>query len=370
MAVLTIGIAVYNVGSEFLCACLDSVVKNKNDNVEIIIVDDCSTDCSAQICAEYAKQDSRIRIITNKENMGVSASRNRMIDEANGEWILFLDGDDMLSEDTAEIVQKDIDCAYDVLIYDWVLCFNEKSAGRNITTPQPMELNRETLRQLSIACLTNSPMPDGFSGISSGLHSKVCRTDFIRRNNIRFVEGLKKAEDSLFFANVYFYAGKALYEYKTFVYYYRRNIMSVTKRYNPNFRAITDRYIQEIYNAKQRLYPGREDVDELYFRYRVTAAVIDNMQLVIFHKDNCDKMQMRRRMFLELCDTEPYKTALDRDDVKHYANYERRLALLLAKKRRFFSLNFAYKHNLVFRIYGFTQNKLRILKDKIKRVSK
>ena len=70
-------------------------------------------------------------------------------------------------------------------------------------------------------------------------------------------------------------------------------------------------------------------------------------------------------MFLELLDAEPYKSGLNRDDVKKYADYERRLALLLAKKKRFFALDFAYKHNLVFRIYGFTQNKLRILKEKI-----
>lgn len=365
MAALTIGIPVHNVDKEFLCACLDSVLKNKNDNVEIIIVDDCSTDQSPQVCAEYAERDPRIRIITHKKNLGVSAARNRIIDEAQGEWITFVDGDDILSDDAIEAVLENEGKPYDVLIYDFALFLCEKNIDRSIAKTEPRELDGTILKQLSIACLTNSPVPDGLKGISSGLHAKACKTDFIRKHNIRFQEGLKKAEDSLFYANVYYFADKALYENKI-IYYYRRNPMSVTNRYNPDFKKITDNYVKEIYKQKEKLYPEREDVTELYYRYRVTSAVIDNMQLVIFHKNNKEKAKKRRVMFLELLDEEPYKTALSRDDIKNYANYERRLALLLAKKKRFYTLDFAYKHNLVFRIYGFTQNKLRILKEKLR----
>lgn len=86
-------IPVYNV-APYLRECLDSVLAQTYTDWEAVCVDDGSTDGSGKILDEYAKNDSHIRVV-HKANGGVSSARNRGLEEAKGEWILFLDGDDL-----------------------------------------------------------------------------------------------------------------------------------------------------------------------------------------------------------------------------------------------------------------------------------
>lgn len=101
MIKISVIIPVYNV-EEYLKECLDSVINQTLKEIEIICIDDCSTDSSYSILEEYAKKDSRIVLIKNKENMGVGYNRNIGIKEAKGEYIGFIDSDDYISEDYYE----------------------------------------------------------------------------------------------------------------------------------------------------------------------------------------------------------------------------------------------------------------------------
>ena len=101
MIKVSVIIPVYNV-EEYLKECLDSVINQTLKEIEIICIDDCSTDSSYSILEEYAKKDSRIVLIKNKENMGVGYNRNIGIKEAKGEYIGFIDSDDYISEDYYE----------------------------------------------------------------------------------------------------------------------------------------------------------------------------------------------------------------------------------------------------------------------------
>ena len=91
---ISVVVPVYNV-EQYLKKCLDSIIKQKYNNLEIIIVNDGSTDNSQKICQEYVKKDKRIKLITQK-NQGLSAARNTGIDNAHGKYISFVDSDDYL----------------------------------------------------------------------------------------------------------------------------------------------------------------------------------------------------------------------------------------------------------------------------------
>ena len=91
-AAISVVIPVYNV-EQYLCECLNSVVNQTFSDLEIIIVDDGSTDGSGKICDEYAEKDSRIQVI-HKENGGLGNARNVGMDAADGKYIVFLDSDD------------------------------------------------------------------------------------------------------------------------------------------------------------------------------------------------------------------------------------------------------------------------------------
>lgn len=94
---ISVIVPVYNVKS-LLPRCIDSLLNQKFTDYEVLLVDDGSTDGSGDICDEYGKKDSRIKVI-HKSNEGVSRTRNRGIDEARGEWITFVDSDDYITPD-------------------------------------------------------------------------------------------------------------------------------------------------------------------------------------------------------------------------------------------------------------------------------
>ena len=91
---LSIIVPVYNV-REYLEACLDSILHQTYRNLEIIIVDDGSRDGSSEICDRYAHKDSRITVI-HQSNQGLSGARNTGLDHIHGEWVAFVDSDDVM----------------------------------------------------------------------------------------------------------------------------------------------------------------------------------------------------------------------------------------------------------------------------------
>ncbi|WP_157159380.1 glycosyltransferase family 2 protein [Brachyspira pilosicoli] len=101
MIKVSIVVPVYNV-ENYLRECLESIINQTLKEIEIICIDDCSTDNSYSILEEYSKKDDRILLIKNPKNMGVSYSRNIGIKESKGEYIGFIDSDDYISKDYYE----------------------------------------------------------------------------------------------------------------------------------------------------------------------------------------------------------------------------------------------------------------------------
>ena len=98
--VVSVIIPVYNV-EKYLEECIDSVLAQTYQNIEIILVDDGSTDSSGLICDRYAEKNTNISVIHQK-NSGLSAARNSGLNKANGDYIYFLDSDDYISADAIE----------------------------------------------------------------------------------------------------------------------------------------------------------------------------------------------------------------------------------------------------------------------------
>lgn len=97
MPLVSIIMPVYNV-EEYLASSIDSVLAQSAKDFELLLINDGSKDRSLEICNEYAQKDSRIRVL-DKPNGGVSSARNMGLDEAKGEWIMFVDSDDWLTAD-------------------------------------------------------------------------------------------------------------------------------------------------------------------------------------------------------------------------------------------------------------------------------
>ena len=94
---ISVIVPVYNV-EEYLDRCIESIVNQTYKNLEILLIDDGSTDNSYNICDKWAKKDNRIKVV-HKENGGVSSARNVGLDVATGDYIGFVDSDDYISID-------------------------------------------------------------------------------------------------------------------------------------------------------------------------------------------------------------------------------------------------------------------------------
>lgn len=99
--VISIIVPVYNVET-YIEKCLQSICRQSYNNIEIIVVDDCSTDKSVAVCERYAAKDNRIRVLHSEKNQGVSAARNRGMEYANGDYYMFVDSDDWIEPELCE----------------------------------------------------------------------------------------------------------------------------------------------------------------------------------------------------------------------------------------------------------------------------
>ena len=95
--IVSIIIPFYN-REKYITKCLDSVLNQSYQNIEVILINDASTDNTMQICQQYMKQDPRIKLLCNEINLGVSRSRNIGLEAANGEYIVFVDSDDFITK--------------------------------------------------------------------------------------------------------------------------------------------------------------------------------------------------------------------------------------------------------------------------------
>ena len=131
MEKISIIIPVYN-GEEFLKRCLDSIIVQTYQNWELIIVNDGSTDKTKDIIEEYIEKDKRI-VVINKDNSGVSDSRNIGIDYSTGDYITFVDADDFLEKNMLlsiiELLNKE---KYDVIRYNYFKNYSNNKEIKNI----------------------------------------------------------------------------------------------------------------------------------------------------------------------------------------------------------------------------------------------
>ena len=202
-------IPVYNV-EKYIKECLDSVACQIKKNVEIIIVDDGTKDNSGVICDEYARKYNFIKVI-HKENEGVSVARNTALEKAVGEYIMFLDSDDKLSNGIIEKVLNLIKIEEDLYTfgYDEI-----DENGIEITSKKGMlkegEYNKQDFLKKYYKNHKNFPW---------AIWQNVFKRKIVVENNVRFPVGIKAAEDTDFYLTYLKYVEKIKFIEKPIIQY-------------------------------------------------------------------------------------------------------------------------------------------------------
>ena len=249
---ITIIVPIYN-ASKYLKRCIESIVNQTYNNLEIILIDDGSTDDSGSICDYFASKDKRIKVI-HKKNEGVSSSRNYGIKYSAGDYICFLDSDDYYDHNFIK------EMYYKILKQDADICY----CGY-------IKFNHKKVKNTSKKCLLNY-----FSGktqIQTGCF--LIKKSLITNHNLRFEEGVSWGEDYRFFASVIFHAKKIAYLKKYYLYY---NIAGSNKLSNVKVDMI-EKDKKMVFDIISDLSLSKKEEDML-LQYRLPALLINKIYLL------------------------------------------------------------------------------------------
>lgn len=178
-------------GARYLGACLDSLLAQTERDFEAIVIDDGSQDESLALAQTYARRDARVRVL-HQANSGVSAARNAGLAQARGEWIAFVDSDDLLPPDALETMLSGAGDGVDM-----VVCPHETfdALGQtDVVIPETRWMDRSGARQRR-AVARRLIEGDSVLNIMCG---KLHRRALIEREGLRLTAGVKVAEDALF----------------------------------------------------------------------------------------------------------------------------------------------------------------------------
>ena len=213
MIKVSVIIPVYNV-EKYLEECLQSVCKQTLKDIEIICINDGSTDKSGQILKDFAKKDKRI-VLIEQENQGVSIARNNGIKVAKGEYIGFVDSDDWIDPDFYEkLYQSAKKFDTDIALAGHKSYIDEKSGKEKIT----VKYNKEKV-------ITNFNRKMSSLELCGAVWNKIYKPNLILENQVWFPEG-RTYEDGIWNLHVFYLAKKICTVPKCF-YHYRYNLTSI-----------------------------------------------------------------------------------------------------------------------------------------------
>lgn len=231
---ISVIIPVYN-AEPFLSRCMESIQAQNYLNMEIICINDGSTDNSLELLKKFSSQDKRIRVLT-QENQGQSAARNRGMQEAKGEYISFIDADDYIKNGLYDYFAENA-----AKVEPDVFMFNGDIIQENETTSFfQQSMFSDNVKENDV--FDYRQITNYFYGNQS-ICNKIYRRDFLLANHLKMIEG-KVFEDTYFNFMTLVKAQKIQYTLQSFYVYCNNNPSSTTKTFSENAFGLFDVFEQ------------------------------------------------------------------------------------------------------------------------------
>ena len=292
---ISVIIPVYNV-AKYLPRCLDSVIGQTYNNLEIILVDDGSTDNSLEICNQYAKQDKRI-VVIHQENGGLSAARNSGMDHMHGEFFTFIDSDDWVTPDYCQTLWELLEQTN--ADFSWGGFTTVSSEGSFCTTQEAfnwLSPKNKTLSLDEIVCLS----------IALNEHAAWAKLFCTKRfGHLRFNGFYAQSEDLDFFIQILQFNAKIAYSSKIIYFYNRQNPHAITA----SFCFIHQEKILNQYDIlrdlciKNHCFRALEELNDFvtcFYCLFVTQTILkgNNKDIQLFFSKHKNELALRRKDFL------------------------------------------------------------------------
>ena len=250
---ISVIIPVYNV-EHYVERCIVSIINQTyTEDVECIIINDCTQDRSMEIVEKLVEQYSgpiQFRLLHHEYNRGIAAVRNTGLNAANGHYIIYIDSDDYCEPDMLEkMYAKAIEEDADIVVTDFWMEFHDKQVYQ-----KDNKVSSEIISRLQELLLNK---------VSSMLWNKLVRRKIYVDNFIQSVEGINNGEDYLLMHYLYYYADRIVYLPFAFVHYVKYNVSACTYSLS----------LTSLYN----IIEGENRLVEFYIEKRIDKCLINEL---------------------------------------------------------------------------------------------
>ncbi len=295
--IISIIIPVYQ-AEQWLRDSVNSVLKQTYKDIEILLVDDGSTDSSGRICDELGAEFPQIQALHQK-NLGVSAARNKGLSLAKGKYILFLDSDDSIQENTLEftlnIMRKE---HVDIVFFNYIKCYD--TGKEEFIT---VDLEEGAYESKSII---NAFMKLIDANIANNIGTKLYRREVL--NNVFFDESVSIYEDVRFCLEAVQHA-KRIYFYNNYFYHYEcKNTNSLIHSYKKEYYFSLCKFLKAL-----RIFGDKETDFECWYAKEAMEGLRGAVRNAKMDKNSF------RQEFQKICDNKEMKNAKDILKRSHYA---------------------------------------------------
>ena len=237
---ISVVIPVYNTSS-YLARCIDSIFEQDLKDVELIFIDDCSTDNSFEVLNQCLKGrvSENLTIVKNPKNLGSGETRNKGISLAKGDYVIFVDSDDYVTSDYFLVLKNAIESRPDIVVFDMTEIWSNKTVLKHVDLP-------------------DSPLESVELLLLNKMHNSLCNKMFKRsmflKHDIRITKGLSMFEDKSICFKLFYYAKSQLYIDKSLYFYDRSRENSLTKVFkesNIQASVIVAKVIDDFFKDKE-----------------------------------------------------------------------------------------------------------------------
>ena len=319
--VISIIVPIYN-AEQYLSECIDSLVNQSFEDIEIILINDGSTDNSSKICKEYEEKDKRINYIEIK-NSGVSHARNVGVENANGKWITFIDADDWVSADYCEklisYANEDVGLviARTVSVQNGII-YGDGFQGRKVASFKTAEEKLVLYKSI----VSDAPKVRKYPHIAT-CSAKLFRKDIIDKFKIRYKTSLKYYEDAIFNMEVIRNSNTVLVT-SDILYYYRVNSTSSTQVFCDDTVKYYENAASEV---KKIIINYSLAMEEDYYQFNIKN--IDTFMTNYFKAKL--RLEEQYSFVRNICNRDIFCEALNKVKWKDHPSKRRKIMILSAK---------------------------------------
>lgn len=294
---VSIIIPIYN-AEKYLMRCLDSIIFQMEENDELILIDDASSDKSGEICDTYSANHENI-VVVHQSNKGVGGARNSGLKIAKGSYIMFVDADDFADVQMISCVKQQIGGNYDVILFEHVVEDAQGAIKHCVKKNAKVHTYSKEDSDLFIKCNFGALSPIQNSNFNMrSVWAKAYRREFLLDKQLLFDETLKIGEDMIFCLKVYgLFESAVCVEYPIYHYFFE-NPCSITNSYKPDLE-------QNISLYDQAIKPWIEENSQYvayYANYRLNDIIL-YMKYDFFHSQNREsEKSLKERMYRILID--------------------------------------------------------------------